>query len=128
MKLPSPSSLLPPPSSLCPQWPHLIREISLELTDTLQPVASRLLTDQLDVEEGALAWPIRVARRGPPHDARRHVSDDVLEAEEREGREGEGGGGRGEGGGREGEGGGGRGREGEVSRCRPDCEEEESPG
>ena len=57
---------------------NLVGKISLEFTDALQPVASRLLTDQLNVEEGALAWAVGVARGGPPHNAGRHIGHKVL--------------------------------------------------
>mmetsp|Transcript_20962 Transcript_20962/g.37346 ORF Transcript_20962/g.37346 Transcript_20962/m.37346 type:complete len:630 (+) Transcript_20962:422-2311(+) len=54
------------------------REVPLQLANGLLPVGLRLLRDQFDVEEGALAGSVELSGGSSPHDARRHVGHDVL--------------------------------------------------
>ena len=49
----------------------------------LAPISRRLLGDELNVEEGALARPERVTRCCAPDDPRRHVGHNVLVQGER---------------------------------------------
>ena len=65
--------------------PHLIWKVPLELGDAPEPVGGRLLTEQLNVEEGALPRAKQVPRSAPTDDARRHVGDDVLRRGSRDG-------------------------------------------
>ena len=58
--------------------PYLLREVSLEFRDSVAPVGGWLLTDELDVEEGALARPVYVTGSLAPHDARGDIRHCVL--------------------------------------------------
>lgn len=53
-------------------------EVCFELGDALAPVCGGLLADQLDVEEGALAWAEHGARCRASHDSWRDVRDQIL--------------------------------------------------
>lgn len=59
-------------------WTHVVWEVFLELGDALAPVGGRFLTNELDVEEGALTGAEDRARRGAADDTRRYVGHQVL--------------------------------------------------
>lgn len=61
---------------LCPTY--IVRKVGFEFRDALAPVGSRLFTDQLNVEEGALPRTKQRAGSGSTHYTWRHIGDQIL--------------------------------------------------
>lgn len=57
---------------------YIVRKVSFEFRDAVAPVGSRLFTDQLNVEEGALARSKQRSRSGSTHYTWRHIGDQIL--------------------------------------------------
>ncbi len=61
---------------LCPTY--IVRKVGFEFRHTLAPIGSRLLADQLNVQEGALPRTKQRSGSGSTHNTRRHIGDQIL--------------------------------------------------
>lgn len=64
------------------KWTHIFGEVSFEFSHALAPVGGCFFTNELDVEERALARTEKVAWGGPTHDSRWHIGHQILQERE----------------------------------------------